>query len=134
MEPTATHQLVPWQLPESTTSAPAGHDTAVTALVTGTRTDDSTHVQVMPTATVCNYTQGLSKEMLGRDAALKPTNLLWTHLNRNKGSQLLNICHSLTLLDLVALHHHIKFRKIVHNLEESMHNMSSACSCTTADT
>ena len=57
--------------------------------------------------------------MLGEDAGMKPTSVLGTHLDRNKGSQLLNICHSLTLLHLVALHHHIKVKKIVHDLEKS---------------
>ncbi len=65
--------------------------------------------------------------MMGWDAAMKPTNVLGTHLNRNKGSQLLNICHSLTLLDLVALQHHV-------NLTTYTHDLFSACSCTTADT
>lgn len=71
--------------------------------------------------------------MMGWDAAMKPTTVLGTHLNRNKGSQLLDIGHNLTLLDLVALHH-IKLKNIVHDLKEIRHNMSLACSCTTADT
>ena len=66
--------LAEWS--ESAISTPAGHDTAVTALITDTRIDHSTHVQVMPTPTVCNYTQELSIEMLGLDAAMKPTKVV----------------------------------------------------------
>ncbi len=99
-------------LPEFTIPAPPGHDTAVTALISDTRTNHSTHEQVMPKLTVCNYTQELSIEVLGLDAATRPTNVLLTYLNRNKSAQLLNICHSLTLLDLVALHHRLSSRKI----------------------
>ena len=63
-------------LPEITATAPPGHDTSVTALITDTRTNHSTHEQVMPKSTVCNYTQELSVEMLGRDAAMQPINVL----------------------------------------------------------